>query len=240
MKEKAKYIIVEDYIKDQIQSGNLKPGDQLETEIELAKRFDVSRLTVNKAISRLAFDGLIDRIPGRGSFVKQNVFTADFKTVGSFTNYTKSQHCQAGSRLLEYHVYHSSEIPNQIAQLLQLTHDDQVYYFVRVRTIEGEPIVLMSSYVPSKLVPNFDISILSSSLWEYFDSLDLPRTQTKSHLTAVLPDEYTARHLQIDKYTALLKHDHLSYTRGNVPLEYCEALYVGYKYAYEIEESRTF
>ena len=51
MKKKAKYILVEEYIKDLISDGKLKNGDQLETEFQLAEKFNVSRLTVNKAIS---------------------------------------------------------------------------------------------------------------------------------------------------------------------------------------------
>ena len=41
MKEKAKYIIVEDYIKNQISEGKLKPGDQLGTEVQLAEQCQV-------------------------------------------------------------------------------------------------------------------------------------------------------------------------------------------------------
>lgn len=238
MKEKAKYIIVEDYIKNQINEGKLKPGDQLDTEVQLAEQFNVSRLTINKAISRLAFDGLIERIPGKGSFVKQDRFTADYKTVGSFTKYIESQHRKAGSRLLEYKAYIGKEVPT-IANLLDIGDDEIVHYFVKVRTVEDEPVAVMTSYVPAKLVPNFDISVLSGSLYEYFDSLNLPRLSFESRITAILPDEYLSRCLEVDKYTALLKHTHVTYTRNHIPLEYCEAIYIGNKYAYEIEETRA-
>ncbi len=234
MKEKAKYLIVEQYIKDQIENGTLKPGDQLETEFELAKKFDVSRLTVNKAISRLALDGLIERTPGKGSFVKQTMFTADYKTVGSFTDYSLSQNCDAGSRLIEFKIFNGDELPGNVRQILELKPDEKAYYFVRIRTLDNKPLVMMSSYVPMKLIPNFDISILNGSLWKYFDSLQLPRTSIKSRLTAILPDEYTARNLEIDPCTALLKHDHISYTNHHTPLEYCVAIYIGHRYAYEI------
>ena len=50
MKEMPKYKIIENYIIDRIQSGDLKPGDQIETEKQLSEKFDIGRLTVNKAL----------------------------------------------------------------------------------------------------------------------------------------------------------------------------------------------
>ena len=44
--------------------------------------------------------------------------------------------------------------------------------------------------------------------------------------------------VEIEENTALLKHDHVTYTKNNIPLEYCIAIYIGNKYAYEIEETR--
>ena len=88
---RAKYVLVENYVKELINTGQKKVGDQLETERQIAKKFNISRLTVNKALSRLVFDGLVEQIPGKGTFIKSTALTADYKTVGSFTKYLDSQ-----------------------------------------------------------------------------------------------------------------------------------------------------
>ncbi len=237
MKKKAKYILVEEYIKDLISDGKLKNGDQLETEFQLAEKFNVSRLTVYKAISRLAAEGIIDRIPGKGSFVKQAMFFADYKTVGSFSKYMESQHRVPGSKLIEYKILNSKDVPI-IASYLELDKNEKIQYFVKVRSADNEPIAIMTSYIPAKLVPSFDVSVLFGSLYDYFDTLDLPRIKTKSKITAILSDDYLSSNLEIEENTALLKHDHVTYTKNNIPLEYCIAIYIGNKYAYEIEETR--
>lgn len=237
MKEKAKYILVEEYIKDLISDGKLKNGDQLETEFQLAEKFNVSRLTVNKAISRLATEGIIERIPGKGSFVKQAMFFADYKTVGSFSRYMATQNRVADSKLIEYKIYDSKDIP-MIANYLELDNDEKIQYFVRVRFADHVPIAIITSYIPAKLVPSFDVSVLSGSLYDFYDQLNLPRVKTKSKITAINSDEYLSNNLGIENNTALLKHDHITYTTNNVPLEYCIAIYIGSKYAYEIEETR--
>ena len=69
MSGKPKYIQIEDSILDQIKSGSLRPGDQILTEVELCDTFQVSRMTVNKAIQSLASKGYINRVAGKGSFV---------------------------------------------------------------------------------------------------------------------------------------------------------------------------
>ncbi|SFJ58703.1 DNA-binding transcriptional regulator, LacI/PurR family [Paenibacillus sp. UNC496MF] len=57
------------YVHDQITSGRLKEGERVPSEMELAERFNVSRITTKKALEGLANDGLITRMRGKGSFV---------------------------------------------------------------------------------------------------------------------------------------------------------------------------
>lgn len=66
MKEMPKYKIIENYIIDRIQSGDLKPGDQIETEKQLSEKFDIGRLTVNKALINLAQEAISNARPARG------------------------------------------------------------------------------------------------------------------------------------------------------------------------------
>ena len=63
----AKYKRIENYIINRIESGKLRVGDQIETEEEIAQKFEISQLTVNKALSNLAKDGYIHRIRGKGT-----------------------------------------------------------------------------------------------------------------------------------------------------------------------------
>jgi len=57
------------YVLDQVGSGQLKPGDRVPSEKELAEQFNVSRITSKKALGQLVLAGVIERVRGRGSFV---------------------------------------------------------------------------------------------------------------------------------------------------------------------------
>src|ERR1700716_4023169 len=56
-------------VEDSILKGQLKPGDQLPAERDLAQRFGVSRTAVREAVKTLREKGLVEAYSGRGTFV---------------------------------------------------------------------------------------------------------------------------------------------------------------------------
>ncbi|MGO4275998.1 GntR family transcriptional regulator, partial [Paenibacillus sp. TAF58] len=63
------YLQIQGYFKQLIQLGDMAENDKFPTEKQLMEQFGVSRMTVSNALTQLAKDGWIYRIPGRGSFV---------------------------------------------------------------------------------------------------------------------------------------------------------------------------
>ncbi|WP_243835163.1 GntR family transcriptional regulator [Alicyclobacillus sacchari] len=59
------------WLRDRILGHEFTPGDQLPTEKQLSEQLHVSRITVHRALKRLADEGLIHRYPGKGTFVAQ-------------------------------------------------------------------------------------------------------------------------------------------------------------------------
>ena len=65
-----KYVQIQNYILQKIESGEYAAGDKIPSETELARQFDVSRLTVNTAVKELANSGIVERVQGKGTFVR--------------------------------------------------------------------------------------------------------------------------------------------------------------------------
>ncbi|EHB62487.1 MULTISPECIES: GntR family transcriptional regulator [Paenibacillus] len=70
------YQQIQDYIKQVIATENMKPGDRIPTEKELMDQFRVSKITVANALTGLANEKIISRVPGKGSFVAKGAETA--------------------------------------------------------------------------------------------------------------------------------------------------------------------
>lgn len=68
---------------EQIRSGKIQPGERLPAEKVLAEEFDVSRITIQKAMGMLVQDGYVVRRPGRGSFASPNIGNAEREDGGN-------------------------------------------------------------------------------------------------------------------------------------------------------------
>lgn len=66
------YRIIKNFILEQIRSGELKPDDRVPSEKELMNTFNVSRITVRRALDELAAEGYIYRLQGVGAFVHEH------------------------------------------------------------------------------------------------------------------------------------------------------------------------
>lgn len=64
-----RYVQARNYLKDLIRETGLGPGDQLPAERDLAVSFQVSQMTMNRAIQELVREGILHREVGRGTFV---------------------------------------------------------------------------------------------------------------------------------------------------------------------------
>ncbi len=69
--QRLPYVRVADGLREQIRSGELIPGDQIPTVAQLCRDYQVSRVTVLKALGVLRDEGLITTTPRWGSFVKE-------------------------------------------------------------------------------------------------------------------------------------------------------------------------
>lgn len=137
-------------IKREISSGALKIGDLLPSEAELCRALDISRNTARQAIGELEDEGLVVRKRGKGTFVADpNNNRRGVRY--SFTTEVSSLGKTPSSTLVDFGVV----IPTRaICQRMDLQEGTPVYCFTRVRNVDGEPLILETSYYPQYIYPN--------------------------------------------------------------------------------------
>ena len=232
-----KYQQVEQYIKDLIKD-ELEQGDQIPTEYELAKKFGVSRVTVNKALTNLSNQGLITRTAGKGSFVSSIIpIGKDYNTFESFSETIKKMHKQPSAKLIKYELLMAEDNPTVKEALEIISPTQELHHFVRLRFADDVPMGILDTYINKAIISDFDLSCLSKSFYEYLDSISFPRTNLRCELTAVMPTLRQTKLLEIGKTEPLLQNIHVVYTEGKKPFEYTIASYAGSRFSYKLESS---
>lgn len=156
---KPLHIQIEESILQKLESKEWAPGKLIPSENELSHIYGVSRTTVRNVITKLVQEGLLFRIPGKGTYV------AEPKTVAHSLSY-------AGIReQLEQMGY---EVTTQLISLDLETADQKIlqyfpgldapYFYVvrRLRILKGEPLSIHISYLPQSYCPGIDRYDLSS------------------------------------------------------------------------------
>ena len=153
--------IAED-LRGQVASGDLQPGQQLRTEIELREQYGASRNTIRDAIKLLIAWGLVETRPGQGTFVVRKIepyittLTGSPKVPILYGEVDDSAAGETGGtdRSL-YSTDPQVEIqkaPAAIARLLQIAEGSQVISRHQKRSIDGTPWSMQTSFYPMGFV----------------------------------------------------------------------------------------
>ena len=203
------------------------------TEEELVDRFGFSRMTINKALNNLSNDGFIERKPGKGTYVCATRVSKPTDSARSFTEDMKAIGLTAGSKLISYEVIRAHDKP-EIAQRLELSGDELLHYFIRLRTGNGKPIAISYNYVSAKILPAIDVKCLEQSFYAFLDSQGIKREYQGTSYTAKLPTAEQQELLEANDI-ALLCASHSTFTRREgklVPFGYTLTCYNGNLYTY--------
>ena len=147
-------------IKRNISAGTLAPGALLPSEAELCRTFDVSRSTVRQAIGALESEGLVVRKQGRGTFVAEPKMRRRTENVYSFTSEISAMGMVPSSTILEFEVVDPT--PDIVSMLELGGHNTQIYHFMRIRNVNGQPLILENSFYPTYIYPKLTRELLET------------------------------------------------------------------------------
>ena len=194
-----KHVLVREYVRDLVSGA--APGAAAPSERELVARFGVARMTVRQALDTLVSEGLLERIPGRGTFVA-NPQTHRGQITG-FTQDLKRRGVLAESQTL---LARRETAGPGVARALSLTEGDAVIHWRRLRRGDGTVICVEDAYLNEVLLPGFLQSGMPTSLYDALESRGLRPSWAEDSITAdqATPDE--ARLLEVAPGSVVLRH----------------------------------
>lgn len=233
------YAQLKEEIRIGIAHGEWKPGSQLPSEPDLCATFAVSRTVVRQALQELALEGVIRREKGRGTFVaRPKINEALAQTLTGFFQDMTGQGRSPVSKVLNQAVRAASA---RAAGLLGLPDEEPVVEIERLRYIDGEPLVLVTTWLPQRLVPGLEeMDFRHQSLYQVLEQrYGLVIARGRRTMEAVGASLREAELLQVALGTPLMQLDSLGYLENGTPIELFHALHRGDRSRFEVELIRA-
>ena len=210
----------------------MRPGDRLPSDADLCSEFGVSRMTARNAMQRLAEEGIVERVPGRGSFVATPPDHRRADRLLSFSREMERQGREPSSKVLSREIRPASATS---AVRLGLREGDPVIVLTRLRLADGQPIALETATLDrraSAVVTSSDLE--HGSLHEALARAGHVLRRGTATITAEAASRDDARLLEIRPGDPLLVERRIIVDAHNRPIEATESRYPADRYALDV------
>ena len=186
------YAQIVESLKRDIENGVYNATERIPAEAELAKQYNVSRITVRRAVDDLVSQGLVEKKQGKGTFICRQKFAKDIKNLQSFSEMCRHMNMKPGS---------------------------YVVYISRLRTADGEPVAIEKNYFPVKYSFLLEKQFNDNSLFECLQEeakVRVASSEKRIELCRATAEE--AKLMKVKKGTPLLYIKSVTYTYDREPL----------------------
>lgn len=218
-----KYFIIKRDIVEKIKNGNLKPGDKIDSESMLKKKYNVSTITVRKAFTDLINEGYLIGVQGKGTFVAKKSFNREL------TSLSFSHEMEEKGYILDLKVEDIKLIQNEyIADKLGLDKDAVIVKVSRTRYGNNEPMAYQTSYISEHLLSLEQARTLEEkkSFYKVLSDVGLsPSWGTETYSAKELTDSKICKIMNVKKNGAVFKVTRVIYDENDKVIEYSESYF---------------
>ncbi len=211
----------------EIANGQLRPGQKLGAERDLAIDLQVSRSTLRQALTVLEETGVVRRLPGRGggTFVSPEKIDRDLSQIVGVPSLLRGQGFTSGTRLISAAVL-LADPKTQMA--LGLSDGDYIFEVVRIRLADSIPISLEHARFPAEMFPGLLERPLGNSLYELLSKhYDTTPDEAVEHIDLVNATSDEARILEVPLGSPLLSITRTTMDTKGRKIEYSHDLFRG-------------
>lgn len=226
---------VEQLLRDLVLDPEYQKGALLPDEVALAAQLGVSRGTVRSGISKLVFEGVLERKAGVGTRVSTRSLESGITAWRSFTREMASKGIKVENYRLDYQ---QVKAPADAARGLNVEPDTLVWRLERVRGWEGKPVLhTMSWFHPRIRLKGTEDT--SRPLYEMIEkNTNVRPKNAREEFLAVGADAQLARLLDVSRGTPLLLRRHIVFDQGNRPFEFAAVHYVSSRFTLTLDMRR--
>jgi GntR family histidine utilization transcriptional repressor len=223
---KAKFLQIKSALLDKIELGEMRPGDKVQSENQLADKFKVSRMTARRALSELVTEGILARSQGIGTFVLDSRPMSSILEIRSIDDEIIQRGHHYSNRVISLESVPASE---QQSVWLGVPAYSVVFHSKVVHMENDIVVQLEDRLVNPALAAGYIDQDFSSITANHYLSRVAPLTQADHSIEAISPNQKLAAALAIDKTQPCLKINRTTYSAKGV-VSYARLYHPGNRY----------
>lgn len=223
------YVQIAESLRERIRP--LAPNTLVPSERELSDLYGVSRMTARKAVDLLESEGFVYRRPPRGTFVAEPRLTL---RIGSFSDeVVRLGHVPDAVVLSADQVVASPAV----REALSLVAGAEVYAIQRLRSVDGDPVAIETTYIPQSLAPGLLEHDLGGSIWRLLrKEYDVRPDQASARIECQPLDEAVSTRLGVRHASAGIVLTRRTYGTDGRCIEYAVDIYRADRTAFMVSE----
>jgi GntR family transcriptional regulator len=227
------YYQLAEAVRERIERGDLRPGDQLPAERLLAESAGISRMTARQAVAHLVSQGVLEVRHGVGTFVAAPKLSHDPSHLRGFSEEMLARGGAVTSQVLEQTVTTPSPA---IASALGIAIDEPVLRIVRVRSLNGESLLLERSVLrQGQCAALLGADLEHESLYQVLEHACGVRVHHAAQtIEASAANAYEADVLGVREGLPVLLLEGVTFTEQDDPIEHFKAIYRGDRFRFEL------
>jgi len=230
------YVQIRENLKKDIQEGRLAIGQKLPPEEELAQQFNVSRMTMRRALNDLVEEGLLYRKQGRGTYMSRPQIDRDHTRLTNFFESAKEKGINAAIRVLIADIVPS---PLKVASALGLEEGELVIRIKTLRLANDIPVSVVDHYVPYQLFPHLlDCDLEAAHLWDFLEEFGFRVKTAVQTVYAREADSELGELLKIESGEPILFKERTVYAEDGTPIEFTYCYNRGDQYSITMKLTR--
>jgi GntR family transcriptional regulator len=192
-----------------VRSDEFTTGDKFLTERQICERFDVSRATANKAMTRMVADGILKIKKGIGTFVKDPDYNPEASSFYvSFTNKTLAAGKKPTTKVIDLFESKASKVDPMICKKLSIKKTEGLIICRRIRLADKKPLILETHYFRKKFYKSMTEKDVNVSIFDmHKKKYGITLHRMDETIRTILLSGNTAKHLKAPNGTpAFLMH----------------------------------
>jgi GntR family transcriptional regulator len=233
------YLQLEKILRGKIAKGSLEPGAALPSENELVDTYSVSRTTVRKALDRLADEGVVVRVQGKGTYVSQPEVTQDLRSLRTVSEVLTQAGLIPEVQVVAVDVNHMA--PLHVMEELDLPEGTSIVQVKRRHLVNGEPIAYAIIFLSSRFQWRFSAEELRyQSIYTWLETQERVLVDKGVQvICAKAADEEVAGALALEPGSPVLKVVNTSTAETGVPIEHTEFYFPPERYVLAVTLRRS-